>query len=182
MKDDAPESSTRYGKRKLDPPAYAAQAGEKRRTVGNVRYGRRKVDGPDPAPVVDDGAQGSPKGQGAPQNPFLVEPRPADVNHSGKVSVKEMLSMLRLKPELLDQAIAAEFARGKPRPTALVQLKTFEQRREGGPRGDVLRLIHAALESSNGEPPADDPGEASSEGTGAGAPGDVDPSTTGTAE
>jgi hypothetical protein len=125
-----------YGKRKMSPEQYAAQAKKKARTTEGRVYGSRK---------------GGPKGEAepaAPANPFLAK---ADENQNGRVTLKELEAQLRAAPELLDTAIEAEYADGSPRVGAVKLFTELEQARAGGPRADVLSILGAAAPDPDDE-------------------------------
>lgn len=151
-------STTRYGKRKLDPEVVEAQKELAKRTVGSTVYGSRKAGAarPDTRPE-----RPSERGLPAPNNPDQAGVRarrddmpgarklgPADVvpgepaaNPFVGASVSEMAAMLEADPHALDLAIEAEIAAHAPRKGAVNVLLAAEKNRHGGQRDHVVAAL-----------------------------------------
>lgn len=140
MKTSSIIAKTTYGKRKLDPEAYAAQqAKQKRTTKAGIVFGKRKA-GPSPAAVAPKPAPVEPDVQEQEQpsrNPFIPE---GDDDASGYVTVKELEAKLAEDAGLLEDAFAAEFRDGAPRKGAIaVMLKVAKSLPQGDER--LKRMI-----------------------------------------
>lgn len=126
---------TKYGRRKLDSKAYAEQSAAAAKVAsgseGGTVYGSRKA-GANPEPT-------------SPDNSFRAR---ADADGNGIVTLAELEAKLREKPELLDEAISAEFADGKPRKGALVLFRELEQAKGEAARPEVIATIEQAQQQA----------------------------------
>lgn len=146
-------ANTEFGRRKLSQEEWEAQQAKKTRTSpSGIVFGSRKQSGEptphpepkqgkkprnaDPEPKEERGRTNIRADDPVNQNPFI---RDGEV-----VTLKELDEILEDHPEKLDQAIDVEFREGEPRKGALDTFRELEQKREGGPREKVLRLIAAA--------------------------------------
>lgn len=128
---------TLYGPRKLDPDEYAAQQARKKMTArGGTVYGRRKGDDPPTA-------QAQPADAEETKEPEQAKPELPDFRALNLDRLEE--TMLE-KPELLDEAIKAELADGKPRKGAIELFLEVEDARAEGPREEVVRLLRQFLQ------------------------------------
>lgn len=132
MADDAQESKTLYGPRKLGDEAFAKQEEEQTRSHRDATvYGSRKGDQPAAPAKQEEGAS-------SPLNPFEAT---GDEDSSGYVTLSELEAVLAKRPQLLDAAIEAEFRDGKPRKGAITLFLDLEQQRKGGPRDEVIERL-----------------------------------------
>lgn len=153
MKHDAKIAKTTFGKRKLDPEAYAAQqAKAKRTTPQGVVFGNRKIDGPAapvarPAPApAEDAADPTeawvtdepevPEAGEPSRNPFIPE---GDEDGTRYVTVKELEATLAEDPALLKLAFEAEFRDGTPRKGAIAAMLKVAKATDADPR--LLKLL-----------------------------------------
>lgn len=92
---------------------------------------------PKPSPATPEKAEGQGAGEGEStgeggENPFAGELL---------LDVDFMEQVLTTWPDLLDDAIDAEFRHGTPREDAAALLSRIENARKGGPRPEVIRLL-----------------------------------------
>lgn len=130
MAEQAQESKTLYGPRKLGDEAFAKQEEEQTRSHREATvYGSRKGDPEPVAPAKPD-----------PDNPFEAI---GDEDSSGYVTLSELSQVLSKRPQLLDAAIEAEYRNGSPRKGAITLFLDIEQQRKGGPRDEVIDRLTA---------------------------------------
>lgn len=142
MAEQAQESKTLYGPRKLGEKAFAKQEAEQTFSSREATvYGSRK--GGPPAPVVATLSPAAPPPTTPPvpaQRPDTANPfePTGDENSSGYVTLSELADVLHKRPQLLDAAIEAEYRDGTPRKGAIELFLDIEANRKDGPRGDVI--------------------------------------------
>lgn len=121
----------------------AARQREVKATKSSV-YGRKVIGRPDPVAEP----AGQPEQNSAdelvrgPLSGEMVGPQDA------AISVSTLAQLLEAEPHQLDRQIDAEFLRPDPRKSAFRMFLAVEQRRDGGPRPEVVQLIERALQGT----------------------------------
>lgn len=129
---DTDIATPRYGRKKLDEAAYAAQLEAATREGREAtRFGRKKID-------TDKGAASK-----------ATEPeKPETRTPTGSLpSIAKLKELLAKSPAQLDAAMEIELKQDRPRKGALQLFQEVEEGKGDDARPDVLATIGAALES-----------------------------------
>lgn len=131
---DTDISTPRYGRKKLDEAAYAAQLEATTREGREAtRFGPRKIGG----------EKGETKVAAEPETKKTSERAPTGT----LPSISKLKELLAKSPAQLDAALEVELKHEKPRKGALQLFQEVEEGKGDDARADVLAKIGAALQS-----------------------------------
>lgn len=133
---DTDIATPRYGKKKLDPEALAAQLeATTREGRESTRFGARKIETVKSTPVKGDS-----------RTRTTTDPKVEERAPTGTVpAIPALKKLLRETPAQLDAAIEVEMKQEKPRKGALQLFLEIEEGKGEDARPDVVAKIGAAL-------------------------------------